>query len=208
MHFLALLVGTLLTLVTGVCVAVASGLRSRLERLNATLVLAVAQIVVTLLFAGLILRSLSTETVLVVNLVITAAAVLIAARVGDLGTHFRTEWSALRRVRIPKPRDVPLRNLWGWVLAAVAAIETAYLALVVYVLPPAAWDGLTYHLTAVAAWLQGDRILLTPLNFYSNIYPMNGELTFLWVGSLTRSDLLIDGAQLAFAVIGGLIVGY
>jgi hypothetical protein len=206
MHSLALLVGTLLTLVTGACVAAASGIRSTLERLNATLVLAVAQIVATLLFAGLILRSLSTATVLVVNLVATAAAVFIAARVSDLPAQFRAEWAALRRVRIPRYRDVPPRNLWAWVLAAVAAIETAYLALVVYVLPPASWDALKYHLTAVASWLQGDRILITPLILTANIYPMNGELTFLWVGSLTRSDLLIDGAQLAFAVIGAIAV--
>jgi 4-amino-4-deoxy-L-arabinose transferase-like glycosyltransferase len=206
MHDVALLAGTLLTLVTGVCVAGASGLRSRLERLNATLVLAVAQIVATLLFAGLVLRSLSMATVLVLNLVVTAAAVAIAARVSDLPGYFRAEWAALRRVRIPRPADARLRNLWAWVLAAVATIETAYLALVVYVLPPAYWDALTYHLTAVASWLQGDRILITPLNLPANVNPMNGELVFLWIGSLTRSDLLIDGAQLAFAMIGAVAV--
>jgi len=206
MHSLALLVGTLLTLVTGACVAAASGIRSTLERLNATLVLAVAQIVATLLFAGLILRSLSTPTVLVVNLVVTAAAVFIAARVSDLPAQFRAEWTALRRVRIPRYRDVPLRNLWAWVLAAVAAIETAYLALVVYVLPPGSWDGVTYHLTSIAAWLQGDRILITPLNFYANVYPMNGDLAFLWIAALARSDQLIDGTQLVFVAIGAIAV--
>jgi 4-amino-4-deoxy-L-arabinose transferase-like glycosyltransferase len=205
-HYLALLAGTLLTLVTGVCVAAASGLASRLERLIATLVLAVAQIVGTLLFAGVALRSLSTGTVLAVNLIVTAVAVALAARSRDFASSFRSDWTAVRQPTRRGWRRVSRRNVWAWVLAVVVGVESAYLALVVYVMPSASWDSLTYHLPAVAAWLQGDRILVTPLIILANVYPMNGELGFLWVGSLTRSDLLIDGVPFVFAVIGAVAV--
>jgi hypothetical protein len=118
--------------------------------------------------------------------------VVIAARVGELPEYFHDEWHALRRARVPAPSNVRLRNVWAWVIAVIVAGETAYLLLVVYVLPPGAWDALKYHLTAVASWLQGNRILITPLILTANVYPMNGELTFLWVGALAHSDLLVD----------------
>ncbi len=188
-HYLALVVGTLLTLTTGW--SLSSTLDSRLERLLATLVVAIAQIVLTLLFAGLVLRSLSTATVLVVNVLVTGAAISIAARSGDLPGRVRGEWAAMRQLRV-RPTSLRLRDTWAWVLGAVVVVETAYLALAAYVLPPATWDAMTYHLVAVASWIRGDRILITPLRLFANVDPMNGELTFLWVGSLTRSDLLVD----------------
>lgn len=164
---------------------------------------AVAQIVATLLFAGLVLRSLSTATVLLVNGVVTGAAISIAARSADLPRRVYREWAAMRNVRV---RPTSLRDAWAWVLGVAVVIETAYLALAAYVLPSAAWDAMTYHLVAVASWIRGDRILITPLRLFANVYPMNGELTFLWVASLTRSDLLVDLPQLAFAIIGAIAV--
>src|SRR5262249_28297352 len=99
------------------------------------------------------------------------------------------------------------RHTWAVVLVGMSVAVAAYLVIAIYALPSATWDALTYHLTAVGAWFRSNHILLTPLTVKANTNPMNGELTFLWVQALARSDLLIELPQLVFAFIGALAVG-
>ena len=99
-----------------------------------------------------------------------------------------------------------LDHAWVWVLGAFVAVEVLYLALCAYVLPPATWDSLTYHLVVVGEWLHADRIVQSPLSVLANTSPLNGELMFLWVGALTGSDLIVDVAQLGFALLGAAAV--
>jgi hypothetical protein len=199
--YVALAVGTALTLITGWCVATL--LDSFLDKLLATLVVAVAQVVLTLLFAGWVVQSFAAVTILVVNAVVTAVALVVTARTTSLRDRWRGSWAAARRMRFGG--DL-LTNAWAWVLGALVALEAAYLALSAYVLPPATWDSLSYHLVVAAEWIRADHIVHSPLSVLVNSSPLNGQLTFLWVGALTRSDVLVDLPQLGFAVLGAIAV--
>lgn len=205
MGYIALLVGSLLALGTGASVALCLRL-SRLERVLAAALIAYTQVVVTLLVCGPLLHSFGRSTVLVVNLAVTGVVIVVLAQRFGLGDNVRTARQALRALRVPAPSSNPLRYLWAWVLAAVAAVEVVYLSVVAYILPPATWDSLTYHLPAVAAWIRAGNLVTTPISTAASADPMNGELGFLWVGALTRSDLLIDAAQIPFAILGAVAV--
>jgi hypothetical protein len=198
-----LIVGTALPLASGVLVALAARLRGRLEQVVAALVVMVGQIVITLLFTGVLLQSLARVTLLVVNLVVTAVVAVLALRstsVGD-GLH------AWRRPRLGRGVGDLRRQWWAWVLGALVALGTAYLVLVAATMPSYGYDAVWYHLTAVASWIDVGHIGITPLEPIANIFPMNGELSFLWVGVLTKGDLLIDLPQIGFALLGALAVG-
>jgi hypothetical protein len=173
------------------------------ERALATAVIAVAQIVATLLFAGLVLQSLSTETVLVMNVIVTGAIGFAMIRSRDRREHLAVTHALRGGVR---RLAQPFRDAWALMLLSVAFLETVYLALAVYTLPSAAWDAVQYHLVAVGAWFRADHILVTPLNLFANVYPMNGELASLWVLSLSHSDVFIELPQLGFAILGALAV--
>jgi len=82
------------------------------------------------------------------------AAVIAAARAGLLARL------ALRRPLAS--RRVP----WEAAIVALAVLLLAWQLLVALVLPPFAFDALTYHLTIVATWLQHgnlDPTTLSPL---------------------------------------------
>jgi hypothetical protein len=197
-----LIVGTALPVATGVLVALSASLRGRIEQLVALAVVAVAQIVVTLLVCGVVLESLSRATVLTANLVVTAVVAVLAARSGALRDALR----AWRRPRRSLWVREPLRRWWAWVLGALVVVGSVYLTLVAYTMPSYGFDAVWYHLTAVASWVDAGRIGITPLEPIANVFPMNGELSFLWVGVLTKSDLLIDLPQIGFALLGALSV--
>ena len=76
-----------------------------------------------------------------------------------------------------------------------------------FLFPPYVWDAITYHLSSVAYWLQAGRIYLvdTPVS-RSNIYPMNVELLFLWNVIFLKNDILVDLSQFFFALLGLLTI--
>jgi hypothetical protein len=196
-----LIVGTALPLATGVLVALV-GVRGRIEQLLAALVVCVAQIVVTLLIAGVVFQSLSRMTVLTLNVVVTATVAVVTTRSPSL----RDALAAWRRPRIHSwARDL-FHRWWAWVLGALVTLGSLYLTLVAYTMPSYGYDAVWYHLTAVASWIDAGHIVVTPLEPIANVFPMNGELSFLWVGVLTKGDLLIDLPQLGFALLGALAV--
>jgi 4-amino-4-deoxy-L-arabinose transferase-like glycosyltransferase len=205
MGYVALLVGSLLALGTGASVALCLRL-SRLERVLAAALVAYTQVIVTLLIAGPIFHSFGRVTVLAVNVVVTGMVIVVLSQRFGLGDAVRSARRTLRATRVPPRLSHELRYLWAWVLGALAAVEVVYLYVVAYILPPATWDALTYHLPAVAAWIRAGNLVTTPLSVAASADPMNGELGFLWIGALTRSDLLVDAAQIPFAILGAVAV--
>jgi hypothetical protein len=199
--YVALVGGTTLTLVTGWCFATL--VDSILEKVLTTCIVAVAQIVLTLLFAGGVLESFAAGTILAVNAVVTTVSLAIVVRSTSIGDRVRGSWATVRRVR---PGGDLLGTAWAWVLGVFVAIEATYIALCAYVLPPATWDSLTYHLVVAAEWINADRIVQSPLSLLANSSPLNGQMTFLWVGALTGSDVLVDLPQLGFAALGACAV--
>ena len=164
------------------------------EWLLAIFTLGTGQIVFTMLLAGIVLH-LTIITLLVLNLIFLAAAILVA--------HLSP---ATGLAPVPRPDGSWRHNFWARLLLFLAFLETAWLIFLGYLLPPYAWDDLYYHLTAVATWLQAGRIVLSPYTLWANVYPMNTELLFTWVMLLSGSDLLVELTQLPFALAGGLAV--
>ena len=79
--------------------------------------------------------------------------------------------------------------------------------LVAFVLPPFAYDGLTYHLTNVASWIHAGRIVPSPLSLCCAYYPGNAELPSAWLMILHGQDWLVGIVQIGVAALGGLAVG-
>ena len=95
-------------------------------------------------------------------------------------------------------------NPWEVAIVALATLALAWQLLVALVLPPFAYDALTYHLTIVATWLQHGDLDPTPLSLCCAHYPANAELMFAWPVLFAGGDGLVDSVQIAFAVLGAL----
>lgn len=95
-------------------------------------------------------------------------------------------------------------HLWAQVLLALALGEVAWLVFLGYLFPEMAWDSLYYHLPAVVTWIKEQRLVLTPYNLWTNIYPMNTELLMAWTMIFTGGETIVDLVQLPFAIAGSL----
>lgn len=170
------------------------GLRG-LEWLLGSLALGILQIVLVLLALGLIalLRSLPA--------LVTSVALALAVTRQHL-PGLRAELGRLRR----SCREA-LGSRWAAALALLAAAGAAWIAFAVWLLPPSFYDELSYHLVTVASWLQHGRLNDTEVgNVWSEAYPGNTELVFSWLALFLQDELLVDGGQFPFAILGALAV--
>jgi hypothetical protein len=104
------------------------------------------------------------------------------------------------------PRSSPRQAPWEWALVALALLALGWQLLVALVLPPYAYDALTYHLTSAASWVQHGRIAPTPLSLCCAYYPGNAELPSAWLMVLHGRDALVGTVEIAAAVLGALAV--
>ncbi|HEX3224949.1 MAG TPA: hypothetical protein VHQ89_02535, partial [Gaiellaceae bacterium] len=142
-------------------------LGSPLDRLLAALVLAPAQVVLVSIVVGAMLHRFDRwwlfAGVVVFDVLLVAAALRLGVR--------RTPRLAVRAtIRELRP--------WQFVLVVAAAGAVAWRCVLALVLPPFAYDALTYHLTAVASWVQSGRIGPNPYAACCARYPANAEVLF------------------------------
>jgi hypothetical protein len=185
---------SLLVVVTAASIVARVQLTARLDQAVAFGVVAVTQIELSLLIAGAAFDSLERLTLVGVNAAMTAAALLYGHR--QLLESFRK----MRRPRLGR------LSPWVTALVGLALAELVWRVFSAAVLPPYAWDGLSYHLTTTAEWIQRGEIVTNPLSLCCAHYPLNTELTFVWPGLLLGNDSLVDGVQIGFAVLGALAV--
>jgi hypothetical protein len=186
---------SLLVVVSAVAIIARLRLASRLDRAVALGVIAVGQIELSLLIAGAAFDSLKRPSLLLVNAAITAVALLYARR--ELRAGFaHARW---------RPRPGRL-SPWATALVGLGLAEVVWRLFSAAVLPPYAWDGLSYHLTTTAEWIQRGELVTNPLSLCCAHYPLNTELVFVWPGLLLGSDSLVDAVQIGFAVVGALAV--
>jgi hypothetical protein len=188
---------TALVLAGATLAARAAGLVDTLDVVVAAPVLAATQIVATLLFAGVVLGHLDRPIVLILNAVVTGAA-LVAFRghrpARPAPGAFGRAVSASRA------------NLLATALVMLAALALAWRLVLALVLPPYGYDALAYHLPTVVDWLQAGRIARSPLNACCAYYPENGEVLVAWTAVLARRAELMDVVQIAMAVVGAAAV--
>lgn len=138
---------------------------------------------------------------------LTPGAVLALAAAWALTAAVLAARGGLRPPRLPalRPRTL-LRHPWEAALVALALVALGWQLVVALVMPPFAYDAITYHLTIVASWLQAENIEPTPLSLCCAYYPATAELQFAWPALLLGSDALVDTVQIGFAALGALAV--
>jgi hypothetical protein len=162
-------------------------LRGAVQRAVAAAILVQAAITLTLLVAGLVLRSfapvmlllLAGAEVVAVLVVLRPTGLRIAA--GSVRATVRTGLAGLREALVTPP------VLGVCVVAAGLLVWRAILAVRLGVLD---YDAFSYHLVTVDMWLQENAIDRIPQRIWSDIYPANGELLTLWLMAFTRNDSL------------------
>jgi len=170
-------------------------LASPLDRLLAATVLALTEVVLVSIVVGAMLKRFD-RWPLLVGVLITDG--VLAAAV----------W----RVRPPRGSRLPVRATlgalrpWQLLLAVAAAGALAWRCFLAALLPPFAYDALTYHLTAVASWVQSGRIGPNPYAPCCARYPANAEVLFAWPTVLLGRDTLVDAVQIVTAFLGALAV--
>lgn len=113
----------------------------------------------------------------------------------------------LPRPRLPRPSLGCLRrHPWEATIVALATLALGWQLVVALVLPPFAFDALTYHLTIVASWLRAENIDPTPLSLCCAYYPATSELMFAHPALFLGSDSVVDTVQIGFAALGALSV--
>lgn len=166
-----------------------------LDRLVAATVLALGQIVLVSIVVGAMIERFDRWWLfagVIVSDVPLAAAVL-----------------KLRPPRGPRLAvRATLRELrpWQLALAVAAAGALAWRCFLAVVLPPFAYDALTYHLTAVASWVQSGHIGPNPYAPCCARYPANAEVLFAWPTLLLGRDTLVDAVQIVSALLGAAAV--
>jgi hypothetical protein len=195
--------GVLLLLAALVLLVIAAGMTTALLRPDSGLdwavtfgVVAAAGMVASLLAIGAP-GALHSGVVLAVQAGWTVVATRLALRRGLV--------PRIRRTRVPA-RAVLRREPWTSALVALAVVALAWQLVVALVLPPYAYDALTYHLTMVASWLREGNLDPTPLSLCCARYPGNAELLFTWPVLLLGTDAVVDTVQVAFAALGALAV--
>lgn len=184
-----------------VALAVASGATAALLRPDSPFdaavtfgVVAASGVVAVLLVAGLA-GLLEPGVALALVALWAAGAVALLARSGR-------PWP-----RVPRPRArALLRSPWETSIVVLALLALAWQLLVAVVLPPFAFDALTYHLTTVATWVREGNLDPTPLSLCCARYPADAELQFAWPMLLGGGDALVGTVQVGFAALGALAV--
>jgi Dolichyl-phosphate-mannose-protein mannosyltransferase len=191
-HALVLVVATGIVFAAAVILVRAFGVTDVLDQFVAASVLAATQIVVCVLFAGLVLRRLEISVVLVTTAVVSAGFVAGSRRRAPIE---RTRLFAAFRVQ-------PLAAS----LTIAAGVGIGLRTLLALVLPPYGYDALSYHLPTVVDWLQAGRIAKGPLNTCCAYYPQIGEVLMTWPALLADRMKLVDLMQIAAALVGAVAV--
>lgn len=172
--------------VLAACIAaLALPLRGSIERAAAAILTAHALVTASLLVAGVGLRSLDPFSIAIVAIV--ACGIVVALSI-------RREPARLLRVARATAGDIvtgsreALRVVPVAILGVVAVASLAWRTVLAIRLPVLDYDGFSYHLVTVDAWLQSGLISRTPQRFWSDGYPANGELLTLWLMAFTRTD--------------------
>lgn len=73
-------------------------------------------------------------------------------------------------------------------------------------MPPLAWDSLTYHLTFAALWIQKGTLMVfqAPDQMQTAYFPINGELFSAWLLLPFHSDLIVNAMNFPLTLLGGI----
>ncbi|MDI3478551.1 MAG: hypothetical protein PWQ59_2076, partial [Thermoanaerobacterium sp.] len=91
------------------------------------------------------------------------------------------------------------------ILSLLTAIGVIWVVYITLIYPPYGTDELMYHLVGPVEWMKHGMIFNIHQDYISqwiNWYPKNTEILFLWNMIFFKNDVIVDGTQLIFALIG------
>ncbi len=91
---------------------------------------------------------------------------------------------------------------WTIALVLLAGLSLAWQVVVALVLPPYAYDALTYHLTTVAVWVQSGSLRPSPFSRCCAFYPFTPELLVGFPVVLLHDNSLVGLVQVPFVLLG------
>lgn len=185
-------------------VACALGLRRSIDVATACALVFCAQMMGLALAIGGAARALRPLPLLAGALALCAAEVWLTRR-GDANAVRARSAAHVRRASAGA-----LRSAWrhpaAVALALLVALQYAWRAALGSFLPASDWDGLVYHLTGPAVWLQQGHVGHTPQQIWADVYPQGQELLIAWIGAFTGSLRLAWMSGLPFLALGALAV--
>jgi hypothetical protein len=175
--------------------------KSVLERVLQVFLLVFSQIILSELFLGVVIRSLTSENLLLAN----SAIFMIACGI------FLTGPKPLKDLKISNDLhplfEMIKGSLFNKFLLGLMAVQISIILFIGTFFPPGVWDCWTYHLTSVAYWMQDQAIqIIDTAVLRSNIFPVNSELLNLWNVIFFKSDRIVSLTQLPFAFMGMIAV--
>jgi hypothetical protein len=199
---------------------------SFIDRILGAVVLGLAQIILTEMLLGIVLKKLYATPLFILNvsisLVILILAVVIRKPVFSVasGTNPGRKNSVIswHLTDVFKELNDKINQFFNilkndWILLTIFILFFfcfGYLLFIGYLFPPYAWDALLYHLPTVGFILQSgaiEQILYNQLIYtFINIFPKNIDLFFLWNVIFLKSSTIVDLSQLFFTVAGMLAV--
>lgn len=188
---IAMATGLLLAIFAAGASTVLLQFKSRLDAVVAFGVVASAGVATVVLVSGL--AGLLRPSVVVALAAGWAVAAGLAARRRSRNAQ-AIGWSAELAVARHRP--------WAALLVALAGVALAWQAMVALILPPFAFDGLTYHLTTAATWVQRGNVAPTPLSLCCAYYAATPELLIVVPALLQGSDSLVGAVQIPFVILG------
>lgn len=178
--------------------------RSMTEVIVAGILSSNAQIILTIMVLGRLLKVLHVPGLFWTNAGVCIVLLLIAkwrpvdARLllADIALWVRTGVRAIKGDTVLTILTILLALLFIWLL---------FLGIL---LPPYSWDGLVYHLSMVGYWIQDGRMgehQVYAFHLMHN-YPINMELIFYWNTVFFRNDTIINCTQLFYVPLGMLSI--
>ncbi len=162
-----------------------------------------AQVVLTVIVVGGFLQDLTPLALLLASALVSAAILALYLRLRRRGG---LQSATDTRFRMRRVAGELLRSPWALALVVLATVVAVWAGIANYLYPIHDWDGMVYHMVAVAAWTQAHKIYVTPYNLQSNTFPENTEALFTWLAVFPRGDVFVRLAQLVFVTAGALAV--
>jgi hypothetical protein len=172
-------------------------LKSSIERLLVIFTLGISQVCAVLLLMGMGFKMLEPVPIILCNIFYLLLIITFF--------YFKKR-SIMIRLSLKGLFDSLKTSSWTTILIFLVCGEVIWLTTVAYLFPPFEYDTMTYHLVAVAAWIQSGEINITPYSIWTNVYPKNTELIYTWLALFLQSDRITDLGQLLFALGGSFAV--
>lgn len=172
------------------------------DRLVATFVLGMAQIILTEIFLGVVLKSLFPLPLFILNSVISLGLIFLG-RVSP--KTFGKSWEEIKE-RLERLFILWRKNKFLVFIFFLFLLQLGWVIFLGLLFPPYGLDSLSYHLPYVARIIQSGVIRdvpwFYPASLHQNLFPKNIELFFLWNMIFLKRDVLANLGQLPFILLG------